>query len=74
MAKAEFDEYVEEKSLDVDIYRKMLRDSFEWRHIELAAVIFSMFGLFIAILEYELELDSDGYRGFLLLHDNGTNT
>lgn len=52
----------------------MLRMSFEWRHIELAAVIFSMIGLLFAIVEYEVELGSDGYRGLLLIHDNGTNT
>jgi hypothetical protein len=74
MAKAEFDEKVEDRSLDVDLYRNMLRTSFEWRHIELAAVIFSMAGLLIAIIDYEIELSRDGYRGILLLHDNATNT
>ena len=74
MAKAEFDEQVEERSLDVDLYRNMLRKAFKWRHIELAAVVFSMMGLVMAIIEYEIELSRDGYRGILLLHDNATNT
>ena len=74
IAKAEFDEQVEEKSLNIEVYNKLLKNSFEWRHIELVAVIFSIMGLLLAIIEYEIELDSDGYRGFLLIHDNAKNT
>jgi len=74
IAKAEFDEQVEERSLNIDVYNKLLKNSFEWRHIELVACIFSLMGLLLAIIEYEIELDSDGYRGFLLIHDNAKNT
>ena len=74
VAKAEFDEQVEERSLSMDVYSKLLKNSIEWRHIELVACIFSVLGLLIAMIEYEVELDSDGYRGFLLIHDNSKNT
>jgi len=56
------------------LYNKLIKTSLEWRHIELAGVIFSIFGLVIAVIDYEVNLNYDGYRGLLLLHDNGVNT
>ena len=52
----------------------MVKNSYEWRHIELAAVIFSILGLVIAITEYEIVQFLDGHRGLLLLHDDAPNT
>tara|TARA_B110000285_G_C15113747_1_gene612753 strand:- start:1742 stop:2047 length:306 start_codon:yes stop_codon:yes gene_type:complete len=48
--------------------------SYEWRHVEMGAVIFSIFGLLLAIIDFEINLNHDGYRGLLLIHDNGSNT
>ena len=41
----------------------------------MAAVISSIFGLVIAIFEYEVHLYENGFRGDInLLHDNSGNT
>jgi hypothetical protein len=72
--KAEFDEQVEEKSLDVKVHKRLIDMSYEWRHVELAAVSFSILGLVLAITDFEINLNHDGFRGLLLLHDNGPNT
>ena len=40
----------------------------------MAAVISSIFGLVIAIFEYEVNLNKNGSRGAMNLHDNSGNT
>lgn len=72
--KAKFDEKVEERSLDIGVYNKLINMSYEWRHVEMGSVIFSIFGLILAIVDFEINLNYEGYRGLLLIHDNGPNT
>ena len=67
--RAEFNDMIEERSLNRQVYKKFIKDSYEWRNIELAAVVFSILGLFLAIIDYEIDINLNGLRGLLLLHD-----
>lgn len=57
-------------ALDPVAHKQLVSKAHKWRMIELAAVISSLIGLIIAVLDYELCMYYDGYAGIRTLPDH----
>ena len=56
-----------------EVKTRLLKNFHKWRNIELVTVIFSIAGLVIAVVDYEIDLYLDGYAGIVNLHDRKKN-
>lgn len=68
--RAQLEDSIAETALDPIAHKHLVSRALRWRMIELAAVISSLVGLIIAILDYELCMYHDGYAGIKTLPDH----
>jgi len=69
--RAQMEEKIVDEALDTVAHKSLVSKAHKWRMIELAAVISSMVGLVIAILDYELCMYYGGYKGITAFTDVG---
>jgi hypothetical protein len=68
--RAALEAEISETALDPEAHKHLVSRAHKWRRIELAAVISSLIGLIIAVLDYELCMYYDGYAGIKSLPDH----
>jgi hypothetical protein len=61
--RARLEEDITATALDPVAHKHLVTKALKWRKIELAAVLSSMVGLVIAVLDYELCMYYQGYAG-----------
>ena len=67
--RAQLEEDISATALDPTAHKHLVSRALRWRMIEMAAVISSLIGLIIAIIDYEMNLYYDGYAGIKALPD-----
>jgi hypothetical protein len=67
--RAKLEEDISKTALDPTAHKHLVSRALRWRMIEMAAVVSSLIGLIIAILDYELCMFYDGYAGIKTLPD-----
>jgi len=68
--RARLEEDISATALDPVAHKHLVSRALKWRMIEMAAVISSLVGLIIAVLDYELCMYYDGYAGIKSLPDH----
>lgn len=68
--RAALEEFISDTALDPTAHKHLVSGALRWRMIEMAAVISSLSGLIIAILDYELCMYHDGYAGIKNIPDH----
>jgi hypothetical protein len=71
--QAEMEEKISEMVISKEVKAKLMRQFHQWRRVELMTVIFSLLGLVIVIVDYEIDLYLRGYAGIADIHDTKKN-
>lgn len=67
------EEKISELVISKEVKAKLNREFRQWRRIELMTVIFSLVGLTLVIIDYEIDLFLNGYAGIVNIHDSHKN-
>jgi len=67
------EEKITEMVISKEVKVKLMKDFHQWRRVELMTVIFSLVGLVLVILDYEIDLFYNGYAGIVNIHDTLKN-
>jgi DNA transposition AAA+ family ATPase len=68
------EEKIAEMVISAEVKAKLMKDFRQWRRIELMTVIFSLIGLILVIVDYEVDLFYNGFAGIVNLHDSHKNS
>mgnify|MGYP006103269041 CR=1 FL=1 len=68
------EEKISEMVISAEVKAKLMKDFRQWRRIELMTVIFSLIGLILVIIDYEVDLFYNGFAGIVNLHDSHKNS
>ena len=72
--QAEMEEKISEMVISKEVKAKLMKDFHQWRRMELMTVIFSLIGLILVIVDYEVDLFCGGYAGIVNIHDSHKNS